>query len=580
MGTALCPTTQLCHVTSLRQSCDETNSTCLIGQILVETADTTRECHPLTTLPSNAQNCTVGGQLYCIQTSECANITIPTTCPTCPSGQTLCSDTRRCVPSPDHCCGEEGYFCDVLNVCLMDGDTCALPNIPPVVFTTLIHVDSTSNFEPESGDGHVISELLSNSSNNITVDSQGEELSIAITETSTMLESDGEWQYGVCISSDDVNECEWLSVGTVSEDNALLLPSIARIRFVRRSVTLEGAVWMKAKLWDGNEDGYLSPTLNAVRYSQSFYHTTLPYSTTGAFSENSTLFTVLLLPIVPPPTLPSTASFTLTPLTEDTPITGNHGNTIKELVEQVLVPELPVLPVDEINGFPDDFLFTEFKSLQSSAASHYLDRVNEVNPARLQRQSVMERGLAPGIGIRLSIEDETVGRWQVAWNGDIRKFVYITSLLSLTNQILLLDTTARLRFIPIPNYCGQVSIPFHPWDGYWNESMTNQTDNEFLVTMDTALSEHNLNDELSFQLTVECTPDKPVLLVNRVKLEPVPYYISYNYQRLFTVIVSMETNILRGDRDRLSELLHITLEREVDILRIAGYSEMRCVLHE
>ena len=586
-GTALCPTTLLCHPTSLVQSCDATNTTCLIGQTLVETANATRECHLLSTLPESALQCTGEDEVYCLQISECSN----TSCPACPPGLTLCLHTRECVPTQDQCCAEGDFFCDVLNTCLTDGNVCAPPNIPPTTSTTLIHIESSSNFDPESGDGHVISELLSNNgSDSVAVDSQGEEVSIAIVETSPTSSSEGEWQYGVCVSSsnnqsasvdDECGSIEWSAVvvGSVSEERALLLPSGARVRFVRRSSWLEGVVWMRAKLWDGNEDGYLSPTADAVRHSQPHYQTTLPLSLTGAFSENSTLFTVLLLPVAPPPSLSPSAPLTLTPLAEDTPITGNPGNTVQELVLQVLVPELPVLPVDLIHGFPDNLPYSEFERLVPLAADEYLARVNEVNPTRLQRQGVIERGLAPGIGIRLGSQDEVKGRWQVSWNGDVRQFVYVSSLLSSTNHILLLNTTARLRFIPIPDFCGQVSIPFHPWDGYWNESKTNESDSRFLVTMDTALSEYNLNNVSSLSLTVECSPDKPVLLVNRVKLDPLPYYIAYSYERLFTVIVSMETSALRGERDRLSELLHLTLETEVSILRIAGHTDTRLAVH-
>ena len=41
----------------------------------------------------------------------------------------------------------------------------------------------------------------------------------------------------------------------MAEDRALFLPSSAQIRFVRRAAELEGAMWMRVKLWDGNEDG-------------------------------------------------------------------------------------------------------------------------------------------------------------------------------------------------------------------------------------------------------------------------------------------------------------------------------------
>ena len=489
------------------------------------------------------------------------------------------------MTSLSRCCGEGAFFCGILDVCLSDGDVCELPNIPPAVFTTLIHLEPPLNFELESGDGHVIRALLSNDSNSPAVDLQGEEVSIAVIEIPNIPQSLGEWQYATCSPnlSATLEYCEmeeWMTVGSVSEDSALLLPSSARIWFVRRAIELEGAVWLRVKLWDGNENGYLSSTPDLVRFSQPHYGSTSPFSPTSAFSEDSMLITLLLLPTLPLPSLPSHAPLTLSLITEDTPITGNPGSTIQELVYQVVVPDLPVLPEDTIQGLPDVLPFPVFASLQPVAVREYLERLRGVNPTRLQRQSVMDRGLGPGIGIRLdTLNDEVKGRWQVAWNGDVRQFVFLNSLLSSTNQILLLNMTARIRFIPVPDYCGTVLIPFQPWDGYWNETKTNTTENGFLVTMDTALSQYNLNALRVATQTVGCTPDKPVFLVNQVQMDPIPYYISYDYECLFTVIVSMETGTLRDKRDQFSDLLHVTLEQEVTILRIAAAATSLRYIH-
>ena len=488
---------------------------------------------------------------------------------------------------PSHCCGETGYFCDILSTCLPAGGICQLPNIPPIVSTPLIHLGSSLDLDSESGDSHVISELLSNGSGIPAVDSQGEEVSIAIVAVSAVSSLEGEWQFGLCSnSSSNSNSSEgedcalwvWSPVGVVSETHALVLPSVARLRFVRRGVALEGVVWVRVRLWDGNEEGYLSPASDLVRHSHPHTLTTLPFSENGPFSQNHTLVTLLLLPLLPLPSLPPSHHPTLTSIDEDTPITTNYGNTVREVVSQIVVPELPVLPDNVIGGFPESFSFAEFESREPAAVREYLERVQRVNPTRQQRQSFVERGLGPGIGIRSvsEIEEEVKGRWQVSWNGDVRRFVYVSSLLSATNQILLLNTTAQIRFVPKPDFCGQVSIPFQPWDGYWNETETNLMGTGFLVAMDTIFSEFNLNEVVSASITVECLPDKPVLLVDRLQLEPIPYYITHTYDRLFTVIVSVETSMLRGNQERLSELLHLTLEQEVTILRVASHHhEMR-----
>ena len=544
--------------------------------------DGTRECHPTSSLPPAAQGC-AEEQPYCIAIDECANLSSLTPCPTCPRDQVLCTDTRECVVSPLRCCGENGFFCEILDQCLGNGDTCKPPNIPPSVFAPLIHLGSIVDFDPDaskSGDGHVIRAFLSNDSgNNPAIDSQGEEVSVAVIEIPEISQWLGEWQYSVCIGlpgsteEDSCEVAEWVAVEGVSEDNALLLPSSARIRFARRTVEVEGAVWLRVKLWDGNEDGYLSSAVDLVRYSQPRHADTTPFSATGAFSENSTLLSLLLFPTLPLPTVSPHSTLTLSPIPEDTPITGNPGNTIEEVVIQVLVPDLPALPEEEILGFPDapSFVGNYGNLFPAETREGFFTRVAEVNPTRLERQSVREQGLVPGVGIRLGSQDdgEAKGRWQVSWNGDVRQFVYVDSLLSSTNQILLLNATARIRFIPIPDYCGQVSIPFQPWDGYWNESGTSRSENVFLITMETTLSPYNLNEVLEATQTIECVPDKPLFLVNRLQLDPIPYYISYDYERLITLNVSVETSVLRGERERLSELLHVAMDIGVSIVRIA-----------
>lgn len=247
-------------------------------------------------------------------------------------------------------------------------------------------------------------------------------------------------------------------------------------------------------------------------------------------------------------------------------------------MSQIVLPDLPVLDEHTLPGLPPTLTFEDFEYLEPLAVMEYQEVVTMVNPIRHARKSVMERGLGPGIGIRHSPEssEEVKGQWQVTWNGDVRQYEYLSSVLESTNQILLLNTSSRIRFVPRPDYCGTVSIPFHPWDGVWNEDQTNITETGFILTSETALSAVNLNEVVSVTMTIECIPDKPILLMDQFQLEPIPYYISHAYERLFTTIVSVETEGLRGNQERLSELLHLVLEREVSIVRIAGhYSTLR-----
>ena len=590
-------------MTSLSESCDASNITCLIGQTLVEEGDGLRFCVTSSLLSPFGENCTRFGEIYCRVLDECINFSSSNAssssssssspCNHCPPSFLLCLDSRTCVSSLAQCCGLNAYYCNILERCLGNDEVCRLPNIAPVVAAPLIHVDSVSNFDLESagsGDGHVIGWLLSNNLTHPAVDAQGEELSVAIIEISDILELEGAWQYGMCPNT-SWSLCrveEWVGIGTVSESNALVLPSLARIRFVQFiTEKVEGAVWVRVKLWDGNRDGYLSESTDLVRSVQPHYASTLSFSPSGAFSENTTLLSLLLLPTLPPPLLtphtltPSQPSVHFANIQEDVSIVGNRGNVIEALVG-VSVPDLPILPEDEIEGFPDipvsdSGLTGSYDDLLPiGVRNEYLSRVKGVNPTRLERQIATEHGQSAGVGINLSAD--VIAGWQVAWNGDVRKFVFLESLTtsSATNQILLLNTSARVRFVPGRDYCGSVSILLHAWDGYWNETESTRLAGGFLVTNQTALSAYNLNNQsnVATQL-VECTPDKPVIQVSPVQLQPAPYYLSYEYERLFTLIVSAETEYVRAERERLSELLQVILEVEIELLRIASVDNER-----
>ena len=204
-------------------------------------------------------------------------------------------------------CGVEGYYCEILGHCLANGAICRLPNAPPNVPSDLIYVDTIEYYSANvpSDNGRMVGLLLGNASD-VGMDSQDEEVSIAIIEASNIATAYGVWQYALChgdfptcMTCSDISS--WTDIGTVSETAALYLPSTACLRFWRKLVALDGSVWLKAKLWDGNTDGYLSNTTTLVRHQEPHYATTLPYSPTGAISQNFTLFTSLLLPVTDPP---------------------------------------------------------------------------------------------------------------------------------------------------------------------------------------------------------------------------------------------------------------------------------------
>lgn len=583
-GMSVCLTTNICHVTSLSESCDQSNETCLVGQSLIQRNDTSRYCEVTN---ARTQNCTSEGQVFCESLSDCRELTDPYLCRACPDDLVLCVDTGECVSDAAMCCGVDGYHCDVLDRCLTMGIRCELPNIAPIVNNPLIYLETIEDFQPIfPGDGFVVSSLLGNSDTG-AVDSQGEEISVAIVQASNIDSSYGEWQYAVCEEADfslaGSGDClditsDWISIdaSVLSETNALLLPSNARVRFVRRAIELDGGVWLRVKLWDGNVDGFISTRSDLVRSHTPSFETTLPYTPTSAFSQNTTLLVIVILPLISPPVFNSNASLRLTNIREDVIFANNLGNQISDIVVSVDIPNFEELAEDRVEGF-EEINSQDFSEslLPRSVRTTYYQQVAIVNPTRKERISAAQSGGSPGVAILLP-QNTGSGIWQVSVTGDVRTFVNLNSVLTNTDDILLLGTMARLRFLPASEFCGFEQISIRPWDGYWDMSVASRLENGFLrVTspeansFTPALSVTNLNEPVEVGVNVICTQDKPVVLVNRALLDPIPYRIAYRYERVFTVIVDRPAAVVREERERLSDYLVLTLEVTVDIKRIA-----------
>ena len=585
-GMSVCPTTNICHVTSLTMSCDGSNETCLIGQTLVQREDKTRNCVTSTALPANGQVCTGEGLVYCEALDQCWNISVPFLCQACPGSLFECPDTGECVPDLAQCCGFDGYYCDILNQCVNTDERCELPNIAPSTESDLIYLESITSFDPEamsSGDGHVTGLLLSNSSP--AVDSQGEEVSIAIVGISETPPTSGEWQYALCgdMASDSFSAClnltsPWITIMEVSESSALVLPNTAQVRFVRKAVELEGAVWLRVKLWDGNTVGFLSPRNDLVRTAQPHFNSTLPYTSNGAYSENTTLLTILVHPLIEPPKFNSLASFQFSSVDEDLAFVQNRGSTIADVIVQVDIPNFMVIPDDRIEGFPSYELYEELLPNESRQA--YYSQVQRVNPTRKERQQAMVSGQYPGVGIGFDSSDISQGRWQVSHNGDPRRFVFLDSVITDDNIVVLLNTSARMRFVPHSDFCGMATILVRPWDGFWNDTVATLLENGYIVTSepsenDTTLSLYNLNSWEMGYTNIECIRDNPVTLQDRVQLDPIPYRISYRYERLFTALVDREIGSFRSEQERYTDFLQLILLYQVDIKRLSPAKESR-----
>ena len=579
-GMSVCPTTDTCHMTSLSESCDGSNVTCLVGQSLVQRNDSSRYCALDDTLPDVARGCGAE-EVYCEALSVCMNRSALYLCQACPGELVPCPNSNECVPDVVQCCAPDEEFCDVLNTCLPANSRCELPNIAPVVNTSLVLLDTFSSFEEDiySSDGYLVSAFLNSSDS--AFDSQGEELSVAIVGASEETSMQGLWQYALGTSDN------WREIipDQLSETSALVLPNTARVRFVRRALQLDGAVWLRVKLWDGNADGYLSSNQSLVRSVEpGLLSSTLPFAPTSAFSRETLLLAVLLHPLITPPTFTSSALQPFSAIQEDVSFSRNLGDSLVDLVLGVNVDDFQVLPDDTIQGFPDDCAYEQM--LPPEVRVRYFGDLARVNPTRMERARARQSGQASGVAVTLDPAlVSTSGSWQVALSNDPKQFLNLSPVLSAIqdSDILLLNVSARLRFLPASDFCGTVSIFLAPWDGFWNESVATRLTSGHVVSSltnqssdDTSgLSMYNVNAWWRAELQVECTVDVPQVLTRSARLAPIPYRLAYRYERLFTVLVEREAGSLRQERELLTNYLQLVLQNTITLERFSPATEGR-----
>lgn len=576
-GMSVCPTTGLCHVTTLSESCDGSNVTCLIGQSLVQRSDSTRYCAVTDNLPSTAASCT-SDDIYCEDLDQCVNRSAPYLCQECPRQLLPCPVSNECVPDLTQCCGPDEEFCSTLSSCLLVGMRCELPNIAPSVTSDLIVLDSLRTFDEEDvyagSDGYTISVFLGGPG----LDSQGEELSIAVVGASDLTLVEGEWQFAVNSSA----SWQTLPAGEVSETNALLLPSTARLRFVRGSIVFDGAVWLRVKTWDGNDnEGFLSSQQDLVRNAPPGFSSTLPFSPDGAFSLDTTLLTVLVYPLISPPSFGSQATILQfsTVVEEDATFSGNFRSSLSELVVGVVIDDFQVLG-DAIEGFPQDLPYEQL--LSAEVRGRYYEDVQRVNPTRVERSQALLSSQSPGVAAMLDpTASDQSGAWQVALGNDPKHFRDLATILtSGGGDIALLNVSTGLRFLPAPDFCGTAAILLAPWDGHWNSSVATQLGSGYVVVLEdggAGLSRYNLDSFVHAEVLVECIPDSPLVLESAAQLSPIPYRITYRYERLFTLLVDREISLLRGNGDLLSSYLQIIFQYPVTLVRFSPALQQRQV---
>ncbi len=204
----------------------------------------------------------------------------------------------------------------------INGNTTAFSTATEVASITVTAVndapvlDSTGNMtlttitedETTNGGNTVASIILSGGGDRITDVDTGAVEGIAITATTN---GNGAWEYSID------NGSNWLSVGSIANNNALLLRSTDLVRFVPNGQNATtGDISFRA--WDqtsGSAGNKVDASING---------------TTNAFSTATEVASISVTAVNDAPVLDNTGNMTLTTITEDETING--GNTVASII--------------------------------------------------------------------------------------------------------------------------------------------------------------------------------------------------------------------------------------------------------
>jgi protocadherin Fat 4 len=570
-GQSRCKTTNICYPLSHESPCD--TNICLINQTLIQRSDETRYCSLSSLLPANGRSCIGDNQIYCEHIGLCSNLSNPNLCQLCPNGSVACPDTKDCVTDIRFCCGFNRYYCEIHNSCLPDTQQCRPLNVVPSTSSSLLHVSSvvTYSVQPPTSNGSMIGMIIGNGS--VAVDDQQEELSIVVTAVKNIPLAEGEWQYTLCDAPFNVcKSCSqdsklWVTISNVSEMSALYLPSTACIRFWRKSVALEGAVWLRVKLWDGNIDGYQSNSTNLVRNITPYYD---DINDDGSLSQNYTNILVLLLPLTAQPSLGSSGPQSLTPIHEDINIAYNTGDNIDRIITNIKTEHLPVLVNSYIDGLPQG---VTLDMIPYHSKIEYFSQIENTNIVRQKRVQAVETKQLSGIAIYFVTE--SVNDWQVSFNNDPQLYVYLKDVLISPDQVLLVNTSISIRYLAPPNVNGMKSLGIRPWDGIISRNLTEIKLVHFSSVLTTNINVFNGNhfgNHNLLQIYIESIPDIPVIFQPTVLLPAIPYTIAYTYESVYVALINESIDVLRPEKLIIEDMLYLTLTQPAKIHRFYSAS--------
>ena len=331
--------------------CDDQNTTCLAGYVLVQTSNSNLMCTLLSLLPPIGQLCDSPGKVYCEELNACQNLqNNPSLCQHCSTQEFACNDTNECVSSLKMCCGTTGYFCNITDSCINSTLPC-----PPISSNIAPTVPSEARLV--SLVGSVIGLLLGDGTN-VGVDTQMQELGIVVIAHYPVDTTLGYWQYVKCkdAPSDTYGHCNviiypWLDLPIdTSVDNAFVLPPNYRVRFVSLSPVLEGAAWLRLHTWDGFSEESETESLSLVRNSEPHLIFLPPFRTYSAYSRYTMYFVSLLNPITSNPTFVFPTALTFPDIKEDYSSLLGNGVLLSELMGGIEVPNLYMLSTEVVLG--------------------------------------------------------------------------------------------------------------------------------------------------------------------------------------------------------------------------------------
>ena len=238
---------------------------------------------------------------------------------------------------------------------------------------------------------------------------------------------------------------------------------------------------------------------------------------------------------------------------------------------------LLILDDSMIQGFPlspsevsyEDLLLPDARDL-------YYDEVEKTNVVRNARLSALiEFNQLSGIAIGHGSHDNSIGSWQVSFDGDTQLYVDLEDVLSSPDQLLLLNLSSHLRWLPHEDYFGESQLEFRAWDGVLPPSIKKSDffGHKATIIDRTSIGPFNIGSKHHAKITVNNIPDIPVITLSTAVLSPLPYTLKYHYDDVFTIIVTQEVSSMRPDKKYMENLMHLIFQEPVAIHRVYSATE-------